>query len=121
VLIYDGDCGFCTESAKAVARHWDGRARIASFQALGDGGLAAVGLTEDDTRRAAWWVDARGRRFRGHRAMGKALAAAGGWRAALGRAILVTPLAWVARPVYWLIARNRHRLPGSTDACRLDA
>lgn len=39
-----------------------------------------------------------------------------GWRAA-GHAMLVPPISWLAEGVYRIVARNRHRLPGSTPAC----
>jgi len=40
------------------------------------------------------------------------------WRVA-GRLLSRPPVLWVARPAYAVVAANRHRLPGSTDACRL--
>ena len=32
---------------------------------------------------------------------------------------LAAPVALAATPAYWLIARNRHRLPGATEACAM--
>ena len=107
VLVYDGDCGFCTSAAG-----WVGGRRFA-WQELGEGGLARLGLTVDEARDAAWWVDETGR-YRGHLAIGHALAQ----RSPLGRALLVPPLRWLAAAVYPLVARSRHRLPGGTPACR---
>jgi predicted DCC family thiol-disulfide oxidoreductase YuxK len=40
------------------------------------------------------------------------------WRL-VGRLIITPPVSWLAGPVYALIARNRHRLPGASDSCRL--
>jgi predicted DCC family thiol-disulfide oxidoreductase YuxK len=38
----------------------------------------------------------------------------------LGWLLLVPPVSWLAIPVYALVARYRYRMPGSTDACRID-
>jgi len=107
VLVYDGDCGFCTSAAR-----WAGGER-AAWQELGAGRLARLGLTVEEARDAAWWVDETGR-YRGHLAIGHALAE----RSPLGRALLVPPLSWLGAAVYPLAARWRHRLPGGTPACR---
>jgi len=77
------------------------------------------GLTEQQVTTAAYWVDDVGNLSRGHETIGMSLVAAGGGWAPLGRSLLIPPLSWIAGPVYALIARFRHRLPGATDACRL--
>jgi predicted DCC family thiol-disulfide oxidoreductase YuxK len=119
LLIYDGDCSFCTASANWVAARWRDRARAVAWQTLSPAELAAHELTRDDVRCAAWWIDESGRRFRGHLAIAQALKAGSGWSAAAGHALLVPPLRWVGGAVYPLIARRRHLLPGGTPACRL--
>lgn len=58
--------------------------------------------------------------YRGHLSIGEAMKTAGQPYALLGQLIVNPPISWLARPVYALIAKNRHRLPGSTDACKLD-
>ena len=45
----------------------------------------------------------------------------GGMWALLGRIALTPPLIGVLGLLYGLIAKNRYRLPGATDACRLTA
>ena len=105
MLIYDGDCGFCTMSAKWIRRRLPADATIVSRP-----GIAAVE-----------WVDARGRTHRGHRAIARSLIAAGGVWGIVGRALLVPPVTWVAALVYRVVSANRHRLPGGTPACNVDA
>ena len=107
VLVYDGDCGFCTGAADFVG------GRRFAWQELGAEGLARLGLTVAEARDAAWWVDETGR-YRGHLAIGHALSR----RSPLGRVLLVPPLSWAGTAVYPLVARWRHRLPGGTPACR---
>jgi predicted DCC family thiol-disulfide oxidoreductase YuxK len=104
--------------AAAISHRWRVPAEVAAWQHLGEGGLADLGLTTEDAQQAAWWVDAEGRRFRGHVAVAKALTAAGGWRRMVGVVLLVPPVSWAAALGYRLMVRYRYRLPGSTDACR---
>jgi predicted DCC family thiol-disulfide oxidoreductase YuxK len=118
LLVFDGECGFCTATAAWVSRRWRIPARSVAWQAFEPGELAELGLTEDDVRSYAWWIDAEGRRFRGHFAVAHSLAASSGWRGLAGRILLVPPFRWLGAPVYSLVARNRGRLPGSTPACR---
>ncbi len=119
LLVYDGDCSFCTASAQWLAARWRGRAQAVAWQRLAPDELAGLALTLDDVRSAAWWIDESGQRSRGHLALARALVAASGWYAVCGRVLLIPPFRWIAGAVYPLIARWRHRLPGGTPACRL--
>lgn len=117
-LIYDGDCGFCTETASWFERRCAlSEVAVQPWQALD---LDRLGLTEQQARTEVWWVDAEGHTHGGHRAVGRALEAMGGAWPLVGRVVRLPPASWAAAPVYRLVARNRHRLPGSTDACRLE-
>lgn len=117
LMIYDGDCGFCTVSARWLERGLPPAADVRPWQALD---LGALGLTEHDVTTAAWWIDASGRSHRGSRGIARALAASRGWRKAVGWLLLAPPVSWLAVPLYAVVARNRHRMPGATDACRVD-
>jgi predicted DCC family thiol-disulfide oxidoreductase YuxK len=116
MLIFDGDCSFCTSSATWIEHRLPSGTRVEPWQRID---LRSLGLTEADVTTAAYWVDERGKNHRGHRSIGKALMAAGGkWRA-IGALILIPPFSWLAALGYAVIAKNRHRLPGSTPACKL--
>jgi predicted DCC family thiol-disulfide oxidoreductase YuxK len=119
LLVYDGDCGFCTASAEWIRARWPGPevARLVPSQRLGLADRQRLGLSPDDLSRAAWWVDGS-RTWRGHLAIGRALIAAGGGWSLLGRAMFVPPVRQLAALGYQVVARNRHRLPGGTPACR---
>jgi predicted DCC family thiol-disulfide oxidoreductase YuxK len=118
-LIFDGDCGFCTTCAYWAQRRFRHGERAEPWQLLGDGRLERFGLSEQDVKEAAWWVDGGGVRERGYRAVGRALVAGGGWRRAAGRLVLTPPVSWLAASVYRLVVRWRYRLPGGTPACRV--
>lgn len=118
LLVYDGDCSFCTASASWAAARWRGTAEAVAWQRLAADELAARALTPDDVRSAVWWIDGTGRRWRGHLAVAHALTAGTGWSAVLGGVLLVPPFRWLAAGLYPLVARWRHRLPGGTPACR---
>ena len=120
LLIFDGDCGFCTSSAAWIAGSWRRGARSIAWQHLGGARLRELGLTTDDCREAAWWVEPDGTLFKGHRAIGKALTYGSGWKVPAGRLVLTPLLAPIAAAVYRLIARYRYRLPGGSAACRVD-
>lgn len=118
MLIFDGDCGFCTTTANWIERRLPPGTRVVPWQFVDD--LDALGLTRDDVVDKAWWVDSRGGLYGGHHAIGRALIAAGGiWRV-LGQISLVPPISWLGALVYRVISRYRHRMPGGTPACRLD-
>ncbi|MDY7105799.1 MAG: DUF393 domain-containing protein [Actinomycetota bacterium] len=117
ILVFDGDCGFCTASARWIERRLtDGGARVRPWQELD---LAALGLTLDDVTEQAWWI-ADGEPPRGgHEAIASALSAARrGWPIA-GRALTAPGVDRLAARGYRLVARNRHRLPGATAACAI--
>ncbi|MFI0373862.1 thiol-disulfide oxidoreductase DCC family protein [Actinomadura sp. 1N219] len=118
VLVYDGDCGFCTTSARFLERHVPVRADVVPFQ-FAD--LDDLGTTVERAEHEVLWVDRLGRVSGGADAVGRLLTEAGGaWRA-LGVAVRIAPVSWAAQAVYRLVAINRHRMPGGTAACRLPA
>src|SRR5262245_18146661 len=119
LLIYDGDCAFCSTSVRWIMSHWDGHEEAVPWQRISAERLSELGLTHDDVRRAVWWVDPSRPPSRGHVAVAHALKDADGWPAMVGRVLLVPPFRWLAAGVYPLVARWRHRLPGGTPACRL--
>jgi predicted DCC family thiol-disulfide oxidoreductase YuxK len=119
LLVYDGDCSFCSSSARWLTARWRGPEQAIPWQHLSGAELERLGLSIDDVRRAVWWVDPAGGRSRGHLAIAQALRAAHGWPSVVGRALLVPPLRWLGAAAYPLIARWRHRLPGGTPACRM--
>jgi predicted DCC family thiol-disulfide oxidoreductase YuxK len=116
MLVFDGDCGFCTSSARWIEARLPDTVAVAPWQSCD---LDELGLTESDVTTAAYWIDEGGVAHRGHRAIGRALLRAGGFWGFVGRLLITPPVSWLAIPVYALIAKYRYKLPGATDACRL--
>jgi predicted DCC family thiol-disulfide oxidoreductase YuxK len=113
VLVYDGDCGFCTTCARFLERIGPD-AEIVAWQ-LTD--LAELGVTEEQAADAVQWVGADGSVRSGHEAIAVVLSSAGRiWRIA-GRLIVLPGVSWLAARAYRLTADNRYRLPGGTPAC----
>ena len=115
VLIFDGDCGFCTRSVNVLKR-LPITAEVTPYQ-FAD--LAAYGTTPERANHEVLLVDPTGRIHGGAQAIARLLLTAGGIYAAAGWALRMPPIRWVAAGVYRLIANNRQRMPGGTAACAL--
>lgn len=111
LLVYDGGCGLCTQWA-----HW-ARARLPSFfrvepwQALE---LEALGLSRREVEASIWWLEDNSGgcfvRYHGAEAIGRALTSISGAWSVVGWLIVHPPVCWLARPVYAIVAANRHRI-----------
>ena len=114
VLVFDGDCGFCTACVEFTRRWIRPSVDIQPWQFLD---LVDYGLTEEQCAEAVQFVTADGRIRSGSRAVTGMLRTAHRpwpWIAALADAPGIAP---IAASAYRLVARNRYRLPGSTPAC----
>lgn len=115
VLVFDGDCAFCTSSAHQLERIGP-EAEIVAWQ-LAD--LDGLGITAAQASEAVQWIDTDGTVRSGHEAIAAALGSAGWpWRIA-GRLITLPGISALAAVTYRWIARNRYRLPGGTPACAI--
>jgi predicted DCC family thiol-disulfide oxidoreductase YuxK len=116
VLIFDGDCAFCTTWVNRL-QAWLPRPPRALPWQWSD--LDALGLTRDDVTDFAWYLTRR-HSYAGAMAFGALLREQP--RAGLrffGHLLFTPPFSIVAAVGYNLIARFRHVLPGGTPACAL--
>ena len=116
VLIFDGDCAFCTLWVERL------REILTEFPASTPwqwADLDDYALTQEDVETAAWLVSPT-RQFAGHLALSAILRSQPtiGWRF-LGHLIATEPFSSLSALAYRLIARYRHRLPGGTPACAM--
>lgn len=105
-LVYDGECQFCTRTARWVERQ-DRRGRLSVRPNQEAGLIESVGLTREDVARAAWAVEPGGRRFEGAAAINRVLAELGGAWSVVGWLYRVPPLRWVEDRYYARAARRR--------------
>lgn len=117
-LIFDGDCGFCLRLASWAKRRLPPTVTIIPSQSRD---ARAYGLSPSEMESAVYWIDARNRAWPAEKAVARTLGAMRGPWAALGSAIALPGINVLAGIGYRLVARNRHRLPGGTDACELPA
>ncbi|WP_208322891.1 thiol-disulfide oxidoreductase DCC family protein [Mumia sp. ZJ1417] len=115
VLLYDGDCAFCSSCARWLQRWAPARAEVLAWQ-LTD--LEALHVNVADVDTAVQWIDDSARAA-GPEAIAAYLRTAGApWRVA-GRVLACAPVRGVAWPVYRWIAAHRDKLPGGTPQCAL--
>lgn len=112
VLVYDGDCGFCTTSAHRLLRWSGGSLAVMPWQSAD---LEALGLTPDECSSAVQLVSPTARACGGAAVAAALLACRQPYRAA-GALLAWQPIRPLVERVYALVAANRHRLPGSTCA-----
>ena len=116
LLIFDGDCGFCTTSARFASR-WVDRQHRYDIQPWQNVDLAQFGLTEEDCIAAAQFVRADGTVRAGHLAIAEGLKhGAPLWRP-LGVMMTLPGVSQLAAKVYSWVADHRYALPGGTPAC----
>lgn len=117
ILIFDGECGFCSASAQWIASKWprESAVTLREWQSFTERELFEFGLTLSEVKEAAWWIDGDGKRYRGHLAVAKALKASRGWESKLGVLLLVPPFVQFGAIGYPLVVRWRGhiRLPKS--------
>jgi predicted DCC family thiol-disulfide oxidoreductase YuxK len=116
-LLFDGECGFCTSSARWLEAHAPSAAIVQPWQRAD---LDRIGVSEQACRDAVQWVDEQ-RRSSGPAAFADYLqTSTGGWRL-VGRLVGSRLGLRVAWPVYRWVSRHRGRLPGGTPECQLDS
>lgn len=115
-FLFDGDCAFCSDCARFIERRIPTGARVVAWQYAD---LAALGVTQEQAEEAVQWVTAATPALAGPEGIAALLVDAGSYWRPLGRLLRLRPVLWLAWPVYRLISRNRHRMPGGTAACSL--
>lgn len=117
VLLFDGDCAFCSSCARWLRRRLPTPAAIEPWQTTD---LDPLRVTEAEVSEAVVMVGvdlAHTSGPAGFAALART-STSGAWRA-VGRVGATRPVLAVAGPIYRWIARNRHRMPGGTPQCSL--
>ncbi|WP_026923016.1 thiol-disulfide oxidoreductase DCC family protein [Glycomyces arizonensis] len=115
VFLYDGDCAFCGRCADFIERRVRTDAEVKPWQWAD---LAALGVERQAAEEAVQWVE-HGLAKAGPDAIAVLLRRAQWYWRPLGRIASLRPVSRLLWPVYRLVSRNRHRMPGGTAACAL--
>ncbi|MFC8454295.1 thiol-disulfide oxidoreductase DCC family protein [Kitasatospora sp. NPDC057223] len=129
VLVFDGDCAFCTACVAVAERYlrqtlasggWDAVAYRSADLAELDARASGRGeVSRERAEREVLWVTPGGRVYGGAQAVARLLMRSGGAPAWLGGLLALAPVRPVAALAYRWVAANRYRLPGGTRACAL--
>ncbi|MFJ6851408.1 thiol-disulfide oxidoreductase DCC family protein [Streptomyces sp. NPDC091271] len=118
VLVYDGDCAFCTTSVNYLMRRLRPKCAVTPWQFTD---LDALGTTRRRAQHELLYASPTGTVYGGAQAVAKLLLCAGGFWAWPGGLLTLPPVRWVAHGIYRLIATHRDRMPGGSPACAMPA
>lgn len=117
VIVYDGDCAFCSSSIRTLQRLIPRAPKMIPYQFINP---ADYGLTLEQCETALQYVGKAGKISQGHEAYRQMLIELGGGYKLLGH-LMRTPVYYgIANTVYRWIAKNRHKMPGGTPTCSLE-
>ncbi len=116
VLIFDGDCGFCTTTANYIVKRSKTPIVAHAWQMVD---VTEYGILQQQAQKRVYVID-EGHAFGGHEAFAQLLRLQKNWLlTAIAWVMVVPPICWLSRIAYALVARYRHKLPGGTPACKL--
>jgi predicted DCC family thiol-disulfide oxidoreductase YuxK len=118
VFLFDGDCGVCQNGTDAIRRRIDPPVDIAAYQSVD---LAHYEVAAVDVLEGPVLVRADGTHVIGPLAMAEMLRASCNPYQYIGAAMLVPGVRQLLHAAGPFLYRQRSRLPGSTDACRVPA
>jgi predicted DCC family thiol-disulfide oxidoreductase YuxK len=124
VLLYDGDCAFCSSSVRFAERYFHAsRWEAVPFQFADLDALSVFSggqVTAERAEHEVLWITPDRRVYGGAQAAARLLLRTRRplW-SALGALLTLPPVRQAAAGVYRLIAVNRQRMPGGTPACAL--
>jgi predicted DCC family thiol-disulfide oxidoreductase YuxK len=115
IFIFDGDCAFCSSSARVLKRMTRGKLAIEPYQYLD---LASYSLDSEKTSKSVYYITET-ESFAAAKAIARSLIDAKTPWSVAGFLMNIPVIISVAELVYGWVAKNRHRLPGGTPECSL--
>lgn len=116
VLIFDGDCGFCTTTANYIVKNSKTPITAHAWQLID---VTEYGILEPQAQRRVYMID-NSHAYGGHEAFAHILRLQKNpILSAIAFVMVVPPLCWLSRIGYALVAKFRHKLPGGTPACKV--
>lgn len=116
VLVYDGDCAFCTASVNLARRRLRPRCEIVPWQSAD---MNSLRIDRKQAEYEVLWITPGGVVHGGAQAVARLLQNSAGFWAVPGILLILPPIRWLAHGVYRIIANNRDRMPGGTLECSL--
>jgi len=116
VLLFDGDCGFCSRSIRFLADRGLLGYPAMPWQRVPEGDLP---VAPERLRDEVVLVRPGRPDVGGADALAASVRASDSWLRFTGRLIGLPGIRAVAHAVYRRVARNRYRLPGGSTACRI--
>ncbi|MET9595158.1 DUF393 domain-containing protein [Streptomyces sp. NPDC006516] len=116
VVVYDGDCAFCTTSLTYLMRRLRPKCAVTPWQFTD---LDALGVSRRRAQHELLYVSPTGTVYGGAQAVAKLLLRAGGIWAWPGGMLTLPPVRWIAHGIYRIIATHRDRMPGGSPACAM--
>lgn len=117
IVLYDGDCAFCSSAVRFAQKYIAHQIQFAAFQQTE---LNKYGLSTTRCQESLKFINHAGEIYSAQDAIAELLISAKrGWKL-IGIALKLPGINFIAALGYKLVAANRHRLPGGTPTCKLD-
>lgn len=116
LFLFDADCGICQSGTDRIRRTIAPPVEIVGYQSVD---LDALGVSEADVEEGPVLVRSDGTHVVGPAAMAELLGAARSPYRQAGRTMQLPVIRHVLGAVGPVMYRNKHRLPGASDSCRV--
>ena len=116
LFLFDADCGICQQGTDRIRETIAPPAEIVGYQSVD---LEALGVSTAEVEAGPVLVRSDGSHVVGTRAMAELLASARSPFRQTGRVMLLPGIRNVLGRVGPVMYRNKHRLPGVSDSCRV--
>lgn len=116
LFLFDADCGICQTGTDRIRRTIAPPVEIVGYQSVD---LDALGVSGADVEEGPVLVRTDGTHVVGPAAMAELLAASRAPYRQAGRAMQLPGIRRVLGAVGPVMYRNKHRLPGAGDSCRV--
>jgi len=116
ILIFDGDCAFCSSSIRLITKVIQNHPKIKPFQWTD---IESLGITQKECLSAVQFYKNETNRYSGAQAFSQFLKLSNQPWKLLGYFLDLPIIRWVSKVIYSLVAKNRYRLPGGTPACKM--
>lgn len=115
ILLFDGDCSFCSSSARVLKKMVGQKVEVLAYQQVD---LEPLGILTTECELAVQYADGN-KRSSGHIAIADALIATKSIWSLAGLFIKLPVITSAGFLVYDWVSKNRHKLPGGTPACQM--